>query len=103
MPALWRLGEGTVDEVRDVLAPRYEGAYTTVQTVLNRLARRGLLTRERRGQTIVYRPEISEADYITRIIEDTLARASNDARQTVLAHLIRELDGSDPWGPTGRE
>lgn len=48
MAALWRLGSGTVDQVRDALPARYRSAYTTVQTVLNRLAERGLLDRERR-------------------------------------------------------
>jgi predicted transcriptional regulator len=33
-----------------------------VQTVLNRLAERGLLSRERAGTTIIYKPRISEAE-----------------------------------------
>ena len=32
---------GTVEQVRGELPPRYQGAYNTVQTVLNRLAERG--------------------------------------------------------------
>jgi len=92
MGALWRLGGGTVEDVRRALPLRYEGAYTTVQTVLNRLAQRGLLIRERRGQTIRYRPTITEADYVEGIIERTLAGASHDARRTVLVHLVRKLD-----------
>ena len=46
MEALWRLGDGTVEQVREALPPRYRGAYNTIQTVLNRLVDRGLLSRE---------------------------------------------------------
>lgn len=92
MPALWRLGSGTVEQVRRALPSRYRGAYTTVQTVLNRLADRGLLDRQRDGRNIVYRPSITEAEYLSRTIEHTLAGASSQARQAALAQLIGHLD-----------
>lgn len=92
MSALWRIETGTVEQVRAALPPRYRGAYTTVQTVLNRLADRGLLERSRTGQAFVYRPKLSEADYLSRSIEHTLASASADARQAALAQLIGGLE-----------
>ena len=95
MAALWRLGTGTVEQVRSELPSRYRGAYTTVQTVLNRLAERGLLSRAREGRGIVYRPEVSEADYLSRTIRHTLAGASNDARQAALANIIGGLDARE--------
>lgn len=91
MATLWRLGSGTVEQVRSALPPRYRGAYTTIQTVLNRLADRGLLSRDRHGNAIEYRPRISEAEYLARSITQTLAGASSDARQAVLAQLISGL------------
>lgn len=95
MSAMWRLGAGTVEQVRSNLPPDYRGAYTTVQTVLNRLAERGLLSRHKTGNAIEYRPEVSEADYLSRSIARTLAAASTDARQTALARLIADLDGDE--------
>jgi predicted transcriptional regulator len=95
MSALWRLSAGTVEQLRSALPARYRSAYSTVQTVLNRLAERGLLTRERRGNAIVYRPKISEAAYLSRTIETTLAAASAEARQTVLARLVGTLDDAE--------
>jgi predicted transcriptional regulator len=91
MATLWRIGAATVAQVRDALPPRYRGAYTTVQTVLNRLADRGLVSRERGGQAIVYRATLSEAQYLSRSIAATLASASPDARSAVLAQLIGGL------------
>ena len=92
MGVLWRLGSGTVDEVRSGLPPRYRGAYTTVQTVLNRLVERGALDRNRQGAAYLYRPRLSEADFVTRSIERTLSSASADARRTALAQLVGGLD-----------
>lgn len=92
MSAMWRLGSGTVEQVRAALPPRYRGAYNTTQTVLNRLAERGLLSRHKAGNAIEYRPRLSEADYLSRSISQTLAAASMDARQAALAQLIGGLD-----------
>jgi predicted transcriptional regulator len=91
MGALWRLGEGTVEQVRSALPPRYQGAYTTVQTVLNRLAERGLLRREKAGRGFVYRPRVSEVEYVSHTIERALSGASADARQAALAQLVGGL------------
>jgi len=92
MAAIWRLGAGTVEQVRSEVPPRYRGAYTTVQTVLNRLADRGLLSRHKVGNAIEYRPTISEADYLSRSIASTLSGASVGARQAALARVIAGLD-----------
>jgi len=91
MPVLWRLGSGKVEEIRAALPARYRSSYNTVQTVLNRLVDRGLLIRERSGSAYVYRPSITESEYLSRSIETALAGASSQARQTVLARLIGDL------------
>lgn len=91
MAVLWRIGDGTVEQVRTALPARYRSAYTTIQTVLNRLAARGLLERDRRGNAIAYKPVFSEGEYLSRAVERTLASASLDARDAVLAHLVGQL------------
>lgn len=91
MAALWRLGAGTVEQVREELPPRYQGAYNTIQTVLNRLVSRGLLSRAREGRGFVYRPQLTEAEYLSGSIRRTLAGASNGARQAALANIIGGL------------
>lgn len=91
MRATWRLERGTVEDVRKSLPPRRRSAYTTVQTVLNRLAERGLLRRQRVGKVIYYSPRISEAEYVSRSLSRTLAGASGDARRAALANLVGDL------------
>jgi predicted transcriptional regulator len=84
-----------VEHVRQALPKRSRGAYTTVQTVLNRLAERGLLNRDRRGNVIFYSPKISEADYLARSLTRALAGASQDARRAALAQLMGGLEGAE--------
>src|SRR5436305_8882949 len=81
MAVLWRHGPGTVEAVRDALPAASRSGYRTVQTVLNRLAERGLLTREKEGHALVYRPTVSEAQYIAATVADTLEAASPQARR----------------------
>ena len=91
MRALWQLGRGSVEQVRGALPHRYQGAYTTIQTVLNRLAERGLLARERERNVIYYSPAVSESDYYSRSLSETLSNASEEARRTALARVVGEL------------
>lgn len=95
MAALWRLGSGTVEQVRAQLPSEHRGAYTTVQTVLTRLSDRGLLSRERRGRGYVYEPCLGEDEYLSHAIGRTLASASDDARHATLARLIGALDAKE--------
>jgi predicted transcriptional regulator len=95
MSAVWRVGNATVEQVRSALPPRYRGAYNTIQTVLNRLAERGMLSRHKVGTAFEYRPRLSEAEYLSRSISQTLAGASMDARQAALARLIGDLDETE--------
>jgi predicted transcriptional regulator len=91
MSAVWKLDEGTVEQIRRALPEVNQGAYNTVQTVLNRLADRGLLERRREGHVIVYAPALSEAEYLSRSIEHTMRSATPEARQVALAQLIGGL------------
>jgi predicted transcriptional regulator len=95
MRVLWQLGAGTVEDVRSQLPAAQRGAYNTVQTVLNRLAERGLLEREWRGKALVYRPLMSEAEYASASIRVALDAVSSGARAAALAELIGSLDDAE--------
>lgn len=92
MRILWSLGEeATVEEVRQALPEHRRGAYTTVQTVLNRLTDRELLERRRVGRTIVYRASTSESDYVSASLHRALDGASDRARRSAIANLVEDL------------
>lgn len=94
MRTLWRLGEGRVGDVREAL-PQRRSAYTTVQTVLNRLTDRGLLDRKRDGNALVYSPRVSETEYLSGSLNRALDGMSDEARRTAIAHLVGDLDQSE--------
>lgn len=91
MAVLWRLEQATVEDVRRALPPRHRGAYTTVQTTLQRLFDRGLLTRAKHGHAFVYTPAMTEGDYVSLSVEHAFAGASREARHAALAQLIGGL------------
>jgi predicted transcriptional regulator len=95
MAIVWRLGEATVEDVRDRQPQEQRPAYTTVQTVMNRLAERGLLTRTRTGRAFVYRAAFAEPEYLARAIEDRLADTSRETRRAALISLVEGLDPDD--------
>lgn len=95
MSAVWRLESATVEQVRSALPPRYRAAYNTIQTVLNRLVDRRLLSRRKVGIAFEYRARLSEAEYLSSSIAHTLASASVDARQAALARVIGGLNDEE--------
>ncbi|QWF81225.1 BlaI/MecI/CopY family transcriptional regulator [Amycolatopsis sp. CA-230715] len=73
MDALWDRGEpATVRVVHADLAER-DLAYTTVMTVLTRLADKGLVRRERDGRAWRYVPAAKREDYIAELMLEALA------------------------------
>jgi predicted transcriptional regulator len=56
LSALWRLEEANVRSVQEIVAQSRPLAYTTIMTVLDRLVRKGKLTRRKIGRSFVYAP-----------------------------------------------
>jgi predicted transcriptional regulator len=92
MDVLWDRGAGapegvTVREVAEALRKR-ELAYTTVMTVLDRLAGKGMVDRERTGRAWSYRPAATREAHIAQLMLDALdladgsGSAGRTARQT---------------------
>src|SRR5579859_7843163 len=66
MNALWEIGEGNVEDVRRVVSQSRPLAYTTVLTLLDRLARRGAVSRRKEGRGFRYQPTV-ERDRLRRM------------------------------------
>jgi len=60
LKALWSLREGNVKDVQQVVGRTRPLAYTTIMTVLDRLVRKGKLTRHKQGRAFLYTPVTSE-------------------------------------------
>jgi predicted transcriptional regulator len=64
--ALWEIQEGNVEDVRKVISQNRPLAYTTVLTLLDRLARRGAVSRRKEGRGFRYQPT-AERDKLRRL------------------------------------
>src|SRR5260370_15019447 len=74
MNTLWPMGEGTVREIRDGLALRRPRAYTTIMTIMDRLARKSVVERRQIVRAYMYRPNLSaeeaRAQALRQVVED---------------------------------
>ncbi len=88
LKALWGLGEGTVRDVRQVLVGNRNLAYTTVMTVLDRLEKRGGVSRRKQGRSFLYVPKVSQ-DALRRFAVKELVDAFFDGSEEELARYLR--------------
>ena len=79
--------------VRDVAEHFPDHAYTTIMTVMSRLAAKGFLDEEKVGRVNTFRAHAPREDYITSLLMDALSSATD--RQAVLAKFADELPTSD--------
>ncbi|MCC6589180.1 MAG: BlaI/MecI/CopY family transcriptional regulator [Bryobacterales bacterium] len=89
LKALWRLGNGSVKDVRDVLTENRSLAYTTVMTVLDRLVRRGAVERKKDGRAFVY-AAVLEREHARKLavkeLVETYFSGSEQALRSYLDH-----------------
>jgi BlaI family penicillinase repressor len=89
MDALWRLGEGTVQEVCDALDR--ELAYTTVMTTMRILhARKKVLQRIKSGRAHVYRPLVSRDEVGRSILADLKGVLFRGRVPSLVLNLLEE-------------
>jgi len=89
LKALWRIGTGSVKDVRDVLTENRSLAYTTVMTVLERLVRRGAVGRTRSGRAFVYEPKLDREHARQLAVKELVATYFNGSEEALRTYLER--------------
>jgi predicted transcriptional regulator len=103
LKVLWTLGEGNVKDVRQALTGNRNLAYTTVMTVLDRLARKGRVTRRKVGRSFVYVPVLSRGVLRRLAVQDLVDRFF-EGSEAALLELLREGPAGIPApAPTAAE
>ena len=90
MDCLWARGQGTVSEVYKELAAAREVAYTTVKTVMERLAEKGYLHCDSQQRAYVYTPTQRRDDFLQQMSDTVLSGLLADFGQTIAARLLEE-------------
>lgn len=91
MDVLWARAVPTpVRDVHEALARSREIAYTTVMTVLDRLAKKGIVTRQLEGRAWLYQPARSRLDLYADTVNEALATLTPEERTQVLRGLLAD-------------
>lgn len=92
MQVIWNRGASTVAEVQAELHPPL--AYTTVQTMLNILARKGKLSRRLDGRAYVYAARVSQARALGQGVRDLVDRMFGGSSEALVMSLLhnRQID-----------
>jgi len=98
MNTLWPMGQGTVREIRDQLAARRPRAYTTIMTIMDRLARKGVVERRKLGRAYVYRPNLSAEEARTQALGQVVDSFFGGSREALLDQLNSASALSDRTG-----
>lgn len=92
MQVIWRLGSSTVSAVQAELKPPL--AYTTVQTMLNILERKGKLRRTLQGRAYVYSAVVTEDKAVGQVLRDLVDRIFGGSSEELVMSLLksRQID-----------
>lgn len=92
MRVLWGAREPmTVRAVFEQLSEERQLAYTTVMTVLDRLAKKGKVSRQQQGRAWLYQPTATESELVVNEMHSLLDDAGAEAN-VVLGQFVERLD-----------
>jgi predicted transcriptional regulator len=94
MDRVWAAdGVITVRDVLEELQRDREIAYTTVQSTMDNLHRKGWLTRHREGKAYLYTPRLTREQYSAQMMRDALDVGGRS--DLVLAHFLETISAEE--------
>lgn len=88
LKVLWIIGESNVKDVREALAESRPLAYTTIMTVLDRLVRKGGVSRRKIGRSFVYSPVLTR-EALRRVAVRELVRCFFEGSTEALLEYLQ--------------
>ncbi|MGE5221078.1 MAG: BlaI/MecI/CopY family transcriptional regulator [Omnitrophica WOR_2 bacterium] len=95
MNVVWEKGKVTVQDVKDTLEPRRSLAYTTIMTVMSRLAEKGMLDRQKEGRAFYYTPAASQEKVAGSLLQSIVRRLYDGATGKAIAQLLETEENVD--------
>ena len=97
MRIVWGRGSMTVRDMLEALTETRPLAYTTVMTVMSRLADKGLLMVNKQGKTYHYYPAYSreefEAQAVSRVVQSLI---TDFGGEVAISQFVEQLSAADP-------
>ena len=93
---LWDRGPSTVRQVHDILGLERQAAYTTALKLLQIMTEKGLVERDERDRTHIYRARLSEETTQRQLVRDLADRAfGGSASKLVMQALATRRASAD--------
>lgn len=86
--ALWKIGQGTVEDVIQHLPSAASANYKTVQTFLRIMEQKGFVRHVARGRAFVFEPCISREEVGQLTVRNVLEQHFNGSRAQLLINLL---------------
>ncbi|KJS82934.1 MAG: CopY family transcriptional regulator [Peptococcaceae bacterium BICA1-8] len=95
MEIIWQKGKVSVREVYEQLALEREIAYTTVMTIMGRLAEKNILIKEARGNAYLYYPILSKEEFTGKMVGNVIDGLMEDYADAAFAHFMKKIGKED--------
>lgn len=89
---IWEDGPCTVREVMNLLKPKRPRAYTSVMSLMNVMAEKGLLNQKPKGRAFIYSAKVSQDKTQSSMLSDLLNRAFDGSANALVAHLLQQTE-----------
>jgi len=89
---IWEHGPCTVREVMNLLKPKRARAYTSVMSLMNVMAEKGLLNQKAKGRAFIYSAKVSRTKTQSSMLSDLLNRAFDGSANALVAHLLEQAE-----------
>ncbi len=89
LEVLWQRGAATIREItEEVYGEVSTTTYATVQKLLERLEKKGCVTRSRKPSAHVFRAKVDRSDLLDQGLEDLAEKLCDGSLTPILIHLV---------------
>lgn len=94
MTILWRLEEGSVNDVMAALPKDRDLAYTSISTILRILEQKNIVTTRKEGRGHIYIPVLAKSQYEAKSVKHMMDKVFDGAPLAMVSALVKELVSS---------
>ncbi|GAW93752.1 BlaI/MecI/CopY family transcriptional regulator [Calderihabitans maritimus] len=95
METVWKKGRVSVRDVYEELRRERQIAYTTVMTIMSRLADKKILYKEKQGIAYYYTPLYSKEEFTRSFVREVIDGLLEDYAEFAFSHFINRLQEED--------
>ena len=92
---LWLLGEASVKDVQERMSPERGLAYTTVMTILEKMHKKGILSRRKQGKAHLYTATLDRDQALKSVIEYVCTAYFNGSKSELARFVASSASTTD--------